>query len=409
MLVLPILYLLFRKIRGVSVSLTALAIFLFLPLPQDKLLEIRPDLLATVLSLIGLYLFILFKNRENKSLLFASGLFFSLSLSFVPKTIFFLLPVLAVAAFDFYRALIKNNLKIYFKSYLFFILGFSVNILFVLFLIFTWGKTGLSLYSMTIMAGNVTKTLGAKFYMRPDIFFYPNDAYYAVSGFSQPLVINLIIYIAAAVFGIYRFVSSWAHSDNRKSLAEFLISVSFLINLIAFVKIYPLKHLQYLIPVAPFIAFYFADLLWTVLAKITARKQMAENYVYISVIVILIYFGLTGYEMYKIKRNWQNRETLNNIKRILQDIPASEPIFDLTGETIFYPNGYYFCCLPYGQYQEAISFNLPNIEKDFESKKTRYIHTGSPDRLGVIPNLQAKFIKDNFRAFYPDGSMLVRK
>ena len=112
--------------------------------------------------------------------------------------------------------------------------------------------------------------------------------------------------------------------------------------------------------------------------------------------------------MYDIKIKWVNTQSQSKLVNFLNTIPKDTAIFDLTGETVFFPNGYYFCCLPYGQYQEALGFNLPNIERDMAKRGTKYVYISYSDRLNAIPNMQAKYIRENFINFYPDGSMLIK-
>jgi len=368
-----------KKLRSTSLALLTLVIFMFLPLPSDKLLEIRPDLLASVLAIAGLYLFVKAEGDKKPIFYFLSGFLLSASLVFVPKTIFFVIPVLAVILFRLQ------------KKHLYFAGGFAVNLVTVAIFFLTSGKFWQAAYLTTKLAGDVTKTLGFKFYMRPDIFFYPNDTYYGMPGLSQTLIVNLCIYILGYLWGIKNFISAFAYRDKNKAVREFLFSASFIVNLYAFVRIYPLKHLQYLIPVAPFVAFYFADFVFTVLGKQRVRFLMFP-----VLGGLILYLTYLGFRMYEYKIPWNNKPTLEKVSGVLAAIPAGTSIFDLTGETIFYPDGYYFCCLPYGQYEEDLNFRYPEIQADMERRGTKYVHTGKTDRLSVLPIIQAKYIRENY-------------
>lgn len=410
-----ILYLLATKLRGRGVALLTVIIFAFLPLPYDKMLEIRPDLVATMLSLMGVFLFVKAYGTKNKALLFSSGLIYSTSLAIVPKTIFFLAPVAVVMAYFFIHYVFINRVKKFFRIYLPFFIGLIIPVITVLIMLIYFGKPGFGIYSMTKMSSRVTDTLGHKFFMLPNIFFYPNDTYYAMPGISPTLKINLVIYLASVIFAIARLMGSLAGPDDKKNLQEFLMAGAFMANLYAFVKIYPLKHAQYLITLAPFVAIYFADF-WTSLVRwLSFKIEYRINRPYhktISIVFTLIfltYIGILGKKMYQVKIKWVNTASLDKVKTLLTTLPRETPVFDLTGESIFFPNGYYFCCLPYGQYNEALDFNLPNIERDFEKKNTRYVFVGNYDRLGVLPDLQAKYIRENFVNYLPDWSLLVKK
>ena len=265
---------------------------------------------------------------------------------------------------------------------------------------------------MTRMASSITGVLGSKFYMRPDIFFYPNDTYYGFGGWSVPLIINLIIYISASIWAIGRFISSLSDSDNKKCLREFLIGGTFFANLGAFVLFYPLKHAQYLIPVAPFIAFYFTDMLWTTKESFPKLKWPHELWklageALIGLIIILLV--IVGWQMNQKKVQWVNKPTMEKVTNFLKTIPAGESVYDLTGESIFFKNGYYFCCLPYGQYEEALYLKIPDIEKDTVYRGTKYVHLGWEKRLDEIPVRHARYVRENFIPVEGDKTLLIRK
>lgn len=397
-----VLFIWVRKLRGIFTAAFSVLIFIFMPLPSDKLLEIRPDLLAFSIGFLGLYLFIQAEEQRKAIFFFLTGFLFSISILIVPKTVFLFVPPILVLFYNF-LVLKKESLISFWKNIGYLILGFSINImLFIVFLI-TSGKFLLALYFITKLASDATGVLAAKFYMRPDIFFYPNDTYYGLSGLSQTLIANLLIYILGSVWGIKNLISSLSHDDKNRNTREFVFALTLVLNLFAFVKIFPLKHLQYLIPVSPFIAFYFADFLVTALGKI--RNSALKFCVYLFLIGYTTYLS---YLMYKVKLPWNNKSTLNKVSGLLSALPKTTAVFDLTGETIFYPDGYYFCCLPYGQYEEVLNFPYPQLESELKKRGTIYIHIDSLDRLGVLPAKQGLYIKDNYKESNIPG-MLIKK
>lgn len=389
-----LLFLFGKKMRGYLAGLATVFFFLILPLPSDKMIEVRPDLISVLFVLLGLYFFISAEEKGERIFYFFSGLFYSASLCFVPKTMLSLFPVFLVLIYHAYR-----------RRYLFpFAAGFFLPVLTVLILLFFYGKPEFGIYSMIGMSAAITNALARKFYMRPDLFFYPNDAYYGFVGYSSPYILNLVIYISSSLFAIVRLVSSFSYDDKKKCLREFLVSTTFFANLAAFVFLYPLKHAQYLIPVAVLIPFYFSDLVFSLLSKI--KFYWLKSIILIS---ILFFAGLTAWRMYQVKLLWDNKIAMERLKTVLKTLPPKTPVFDLTGTAVFFPNGYYFCCLPYGQYEEALLFKTPDLEKELEKRGTKYVNIGTADRLDVLPIRQAKFIKENFVNFFPDGSMLVKK
>lgn len=115
-----------------------------------------------------------------------------------------------------------------------------------------------------------------------------------------------------------------------------------------------------------------------------------------------------GFRINQKKVTWVNKPTMDKLNYILQNIPAKAPVYDLTGESMFFPNGYYFCCLPYGQYEEALYFKLPDIEKEMQKRGTKYVYLGWPGRLNEIPSRHAKYINDNFTGINAGKTLLKR-
>lgn len=394
-----VFYLLVRKIRNSFFALFSLLLFVFLPLPSDKMLEIRPDNPGALLNLLAIYFFVKGVYGYRKYYFF-SGLCYMTALAFVPKTIFFLIPPILILLFSEFHLIRKGLTR---KSPLFiFILGFLPIIVLILLLLMSFGNPLFGIYSMTTLSAISTKTLGAKYFLMPNMFFYTSDAYYGVAGYNLPYFINLIIYISTSIYVLFKFISSLSIEDRRKRITEFLTASSFVISLIAFIKIYPLKHVQYLIPIAPFVAFYFTDLVFKLLLPLKKAGM-----VFLLLITCLVVTG--GAQMYREKLKWGNRQTLDNIAKVWSAVPATEKIFDLTGETVFYKNGSYFCCVPYGQYIEALTFYKSTIDSEMKKRKTNYVFVGWSDRLNVIPSKDKIYIENNFKNFFPDGSLMIRK
>ncbi len=418
-----VLFLIAKRLRNLHFALLTVIIFAFLPLPFDKFIEVRPDIVATMLALGGLLLFIAAEpyktdkanktNRINRWYFF-SGLSYAASLAVVPKTVFFLVPVGVVFAYRWLRGDKgdggdEGNRGREKKDGFYFFLG-MVPVGLVLFLILSsFGNLEFSIYSMTRMASEVTKVLGSKFYMRPDIFFYPNDLFYGIAGWSIPLWVNLMIYVTASVWAIHRLLGFNLGGDGpavAKAMAgkrEFLVAGSFWANLTAFVFFYPLKHSQYLIPVAPFVAFYAADL--------TIRLISQIRLIWIrSAILMIVLAGIVivSSQMNQKKMQWGNGVTMDKVNNFLKTIPPESAVYDLTGESVFFKNGYYFCCLPYGQYEEALYFRIPDIEKDLARRGTKYVHLGWQRRLDEIPGQHARYIRENFEPVAGDGLLLKK-
>lgn len=385
-----ILYLFSKKLRNKETALFSVFILTFLPMPMDKLLEIRPDLPALIMALSGLYFFVLSGENLNRRNLFICGLFMGISLGFVPKTIFFLAGVLMIIIYQYFSFVIKGKLKSFFRNYLPFAYGIIIPILIITLFSISRGKAGFAFYSMTRMAADVTKVLASKFYISPNFYFYPNDVFYGKGNISPYYSANLIIWFTAIIMMIRRLISFFSYRNYGKRVAEFIFAVTFFVNLAAYVKIFPLKHAQYLIPLAPFVAFYSADFWFDLL------KNIRKNWGGILTLGVTLYLAAMFKEIYDIRIWWNNRSSFDKINYFLSAFPGRTAIFDLTGESVFFPNGYYFCCIPYGQYNEVFDFSMPDIKQTMERRKTEIVHLGTADRIGVLPNSQAEYIKENF-------------
>lgn len=394
-----------KRMRGTLAALLAVFIFVFLPMPQDKMMEVRPDLIALFFALLGMYLFILTsetgKKRQTINILYLlSGLSYGLSLICVPKTIFFLIPVGCIWIYRIMNFIWGREGSSVVRSMIFYATGMLIPALFVLGFAWKSGEFALTIYSMTKMASDVTKILGQKFYMFPSHFFWPVDAYYGFGGFNPALIVTLFIFLISTVIGILRGVASFSYKEKGRCLAEFLIFGSFYVSLFAFIKIFPLKHAQYWIPVVPFFCFYLGDVLKHFLSgewRITNR-ELIKNRVLRSIALLLFiaYFTYLGASVYQKKLAWTYADTKSKMEYFLKTIPENETVLDLTGETVFFRDAYYFCCVPYGQYEEGIGFDIPDIAKEMEKNKTRYVHIGYEGRLGVLPPGQQKYIRENF-------------
>lgn len=401
------------RIRDLKTALLAGIVFAMMPIPSDKMVEIRPDLVAVFFALAGMYLLMLSTEFKNKFLLSLSAGFYTISLCYIPKTVFYLIPPVIVLWFEGLKVAAKGKLNNIIKDkYLPAIIGFLIPAIAIGIIIVSYGNLNMAFYSMTRFASDIHKTLGYKFYMAPTLFFYPNDTYYGYPGMDNwPYIFTRILYPLAGIWAIKNLISAFSHKNSSRCIAEFLISATFFLNLYAFVKFYPLKHSQYMISFAPFIAFYFADFFYS-LSRVGFLKGRFLIFGNILFIVVAIFSGYVGNLVNNIKINWTNLPALSRIEADIKNIPADTRVFDLTGGSVFFRHAYYFCCLPYGQFEEIIRFPIPNLETAMAANNSKVIHTDFYDRIGILPAIQQLYIKDNFVPYlpnYPDGSWLIKK
>lgn len=393
------LFLLAKTARNIKTALLAVTVFAFLPVPFDKLIEIRPDNLSTAFSLLGMYFLVKGLKDENKqgnnSWFFLSGLFYGLSLMILTKMVFFL----AAAGFMFlvwgiYVKKSTESTKLN-KSYLLaFAAGLVIPLLLTLFSFASSGDFSKAFYLTTQFAGNASRILGEKYRIIPNLWFYQVSAYYGEESPNLYHDLNLYIYLSAILFGIVKFVSCLDKKNIKYTLIEILIGASFLVNLIAYLHIFPLKHSQYIIAFAPLAAFYFADLVTSISERIQGKKI---SLLFSAVLLtLLILMARETDRIGKIKITWTNYQTFAYLKTTYSRIPSGSFVFDLYGETLLFKDPYYICCLPYGQYTEAFDFPLPLLSKSLVNTQTKYIYSRDKDRLGVLPSKEQNFIRDNY-------------
>lgn len=424
------LFLFVRKARNTFVALLTLVILLFLPIPGDKFLEVRPDTLSVGCILAGMY-FLLKALEQKKIYFFLTGFFYLLGIAVSPKTLFFLPACILVLLWLHVRGVLRCIDRRWI------IAGGSIPVVLVLGVFFWSGDAAKALYLTIGFANTASKVLGAKFFMLPNLFFYPNDVYYALGGYSSVYILNLILYITACLWALIRTVSCYNYDNWKRRAIEMLIAFSFFANLYGFVNVFPLKHVQYLIAIAPFIAFYFADLVWAIgnkihtgpvpssppaggssgqalhddvglpfvasllrargaLARATLTVRIFSRVYQLAIVIFVIYMGWLGIKIYQIKRNWNNSTTYAELFSVIQKVPKDEYVLDLIGTSTFYKDPYYVCCLPYGQYEEAFAFQLPSLAQALKNTQTKYIFVQHAPRVNVLPPPDTKFISEHY-------------
>ena len=368
---------LFYILRKNSFAIFPALLFAFLPLPMDKIIEIRPDNLATLLLLAGLIL-----QVQRRALW--SGVCYGLSLLVLTKiapTVIFAFLVL----FFLERRRVPS-----------FLLGLALPLsVFGVWAIST-GHFSTIWYSLVNLPLEANK-LANIFFMGPDLFFYPNNIYYGQGGVNTGLIVNHALWLFGIGIGAYRLL--------QFSREELLPAGIFILNVALYVLYIPLKHAQYLIPIALFVALYGADGLLLIWKKLSRHPLGAVSG------FALFLMGLIGlYQTFllvnKPKLSWTNVEMLSNLEKVWQTVPKNEYILDLDGSTLYYPDPYYACCLPFGQWQGFLSQPLPSLSKALETTKTKYIFQGSLKRVTTLQPTDQAYITDHYTISSMGGELL---
>lgn len=407
---------LFWQVRRSLIAVVSGMILAFLPLPFDKFIEIRPDTLSVLSFILGLNAQVFWMANKGKKAIraaFFTGLFYALSIIVLPKILpgVFIGGVFAVV-WLFKHKYEKDAKRVFIGSIIGFIIPF---ILYGLWLI-SLGDIQQVLYSHIILPFEVNK-IGKIFYMQPDLFFYPNGMYYGIHGVTRGLITNHVLWLTGICTGIYRLFTPYITKREKDGvLIELLIAGGFAIQIILFVSFVPLRHAQYLIPIAVFIAYYCADFVYIMTEKVekTARiltgitKKAIYGLTFFLALSGLIYLLETFISVNKPKLSWTNENDIESMKDLFQTIPKDAYVLDLDGRVLYNPDPYYICCLPFGQHAPFVSHKFPPLRDALEKTRTEYIYQGGVKRISTLLPEDQAYIHEHFMPI-KNGELLVRK
>ncbi|MFH0749484.1 MAG: hypothetical protein V1917_01040 [Candidatus Gottesmanbacteria bacterium] len=405
-LLIVIIGLIFWRVRKRWTALFASLFLAFLPLPADKLLEIRPDTAGVLFAMVGTLFQIMWMEREKGKIatvfMGISGLFYGLSVFVLQKTVFH---VAVAAGIAYIWAL---QIKPWFtrvKMLLPFVIGGISPFIPFVFWAVTQHSGSLTWYLLTKFPSE-TMYMAKDFYISPWFFFRYTDVYYGKSGWNWGYLLNQIIWVVGILMGIVRFVTPVIPRGKKYVLSELLLSGVFLVQLLTFIYYMPFKHAQYLIPLAVFVALYAADFIDVVWQRMTRSAIILG--VGTSLLLVLVGLLIQGYrDVNDIKMNWTNTHEKQTLQTMLDTIPRNEYVFDLVGLSLYYPQPYYVSCLPVGQFSRYISLQLPSLRDTLERTKTRYIYQGNAKRLTTLLPEDQAYISAHYIPV-GDGSLLQR-
>lgn len=320
--------------RGWKWALLPAVILAFLPMPYDKLLEIRPDNLSTLLVVLGVIGEIRGIQTQKKNWWLVSGLAYGASLFVLAKTV----PIVAVGA----------GIALFFLPRSLIFIGGLVGPWLVFFAgVLLSGNLGTVWYSLTQLPFEVYKS-PFNIFMDPTLFFFPNSSFYGGTDYiiTTGLLTNHALWILAVMIGVYRLVTpATTANGNRKGIyIELLLALTFMVQVFGYVKLFPARHSQYLIPIAVFIAYYAADglaLFFDFLARVGGK---------LSLFIVLGGFSLllvyVTHEVNAPKLAHTQTVQLAETELLMKSIPFSSRIVDMEGRMLFWKEGYPVCCLP---------------------------------------------------------------
>jgi hypothetical protein len=405
--------LLFYRLRkSLWGAMLAMVILAFLPMPFDKFLEIRPDNPATAFAIFGMLFQVLFFQQRKNIWAFISGIFYAVSLILLPK----MLPGIFAAGVIFVAGeIVEGKLFTLFRSIktlrtsglLIFILGGLLPGLLTLFYLLILGNFTTVWYSLIKLPLESNK-MSEVFIMMPDLFFYPNETFYGVYGWSRGLLTNHVVWLFGIGIAVYRMVTP-LFPNGKKGLWNELLLISMLfINAATYVSFIPLKHTQYLIPIAVFIAWYAADgivLIWNGM-----KKNTVGMLIFTSLFALMLWFGYDTYQYVNARKfGWTNTQTYNELHQLFATIPKNEYILDLDGRTMYYKSPYIACCIPFGQFAGYLSRPLPSLGEALEHTKAKYIYQGQLERISTLLWSDRGYIGNMYAAFEGRKEIWKRK
>jgi len=226
-----------------------------------------------------------------------------------------------------------------------------------------------------------------------------------------------VLWALGCLFGIYRLLtpymqgySSEGKKNNNKPevLSEMLVASQFLVQVVFYVQLVPLKHAQYLIPIGIFVAWYGADLVLIVFDKLGQFGKFGS----LGFLGIYLIGSLFLYQVFMEsntpKLQWTNIQALNTMSETYKIIPFSEYVLDLDGRMLYNPDPYYTCCIPFGQFTGFLSRSLPNLPEALEKTNTKYINQGELRRVNTLPQRDQEYIYTHFRSNSGNETLLLR-
>lgn len=408
---------LFWEMRKSWLAVAVPLFLVFLPLTADKFLEIRPDTLSLLFVLLGMVFLVHVMNREadktythysNTFLVGMAAFSFACSLVTLQKT----LPIVGISGICFLgwclnslRAKILSK-RLCWQFFSAALIGSGiVGVLTVCWLLLRVGDMKIVWYSLTRLPIEINE-LGKTFAIHPSMFFYPNDVYYGVYGYHIGYVLNLVLWCGSILIGIMRLFTPVVHNGKKGAWQELMLSGVFISSLILYKSFFPMKHAQYLMPSAIFVAWYAADGFFIVWNKF--KHTYIGRLVSVPLWCLVLGLFVKGYWVVNApKFFWRNDAEIQTVATILRTIPQSEAILDLVGLTMYYPQTYYVSCLPIGQIAPLISYRLPSLSGQLEKTDTKFIYQGGSKRLATLSQEDQVYVVAHFVPV-GDGGLLVR-
>jgi hypothetical protein len=353
-----IMYILSLRIAKNSIqSLLAVIIFVAFPMTFDKSLELRPDILMTLLFLAGLTVFFSTSSWTKPRARLAGAL---LGASFaVLLKISFAIPALLY--------LILRTFMTRRKLILWFFVGVAAFPIFLLLYGFAFGILGQA-YENIVRGSTYLKAGEGTFSPWKSLSPYPL-VYIERGGVSFPWLLNTVIFLLSA-FGLLLL---W----RRMRSASIVFGLA-LLGSALFLYVFPTPYLQYFIPISALASIpASASVMW--LAKRIRYPTLSKGILIATSSLLAISFFI----QYRIRtgERIENTEQLGVIDSVLAVSRPDETFYDMVGSYVFRPDGHYVCCNIYSQFAHLLTPKPPTLAQSLIAKRTKFIIL---DRAGKV-------------------------
>ncbi len=409
---LGVLWFLFGYTRSWRWALLPVIILAFLPMPYDKFLEVRPDILAMLFACAGLLTEVIaIRKIHAMRVWFTSGVLYGISLVFLIKLAPLVFVGWAVAAMVSIQSFSLQRKKIAWAG----LEAVSGGILIVLCGFFGWavltGTLQVTWYSVVNMPFEISKYYQGGQYLAPFLFFYPNAFFYGGDGrtISAGLLVNHAIWILAFVVAAYRVVTPYvkAQGNREKMQIELLLALTFILLSIVYLKFSPVRYSQYLIPTAVFVAYYAADgisLFFDRLAHVGGYQSLAIALVGLGYVLVTVTQSVNAPKILST-----NADQRAEFDRLVVTVPLSARVVDLEGKMVFWSDGYPMCCVSLDDFVPNISHGPPSLATYLSAHPADYLYDGGTERLVHLLPENVAYIKSHFTPVPGWGSRLWKR
>lgn len=346
-----------RVLKNHVRAMIAILIFTTFPMTLDKTLELRPDILMTLLFL-GSFVLLLSPSSLTKTRAALAGVLIGASFMVLLK-IAFALPALFYLATQTF--LTRRKYIPWFLAglaafpFFFFLYGFILRLLPQAFENIVRGSTFLK-------AGE-----GA-FSPWKSLSPYPL-VYVERGGASFPWFVNTFLF----GFSLFGLILLW----RRTKVAAITFALSLLGGAI-FLYAFPTPYLQYFIPISAIVCIPAAfALTWAV------QRLKHPILTKALLVVVMLALGTSFFIQYRLRTgpNSEITEQLGVIDSVLAVSKPDETFYDMVGSYVFRPDGHYICCNIYSQFAQFLTPKPPTLAESLVSRKTKFVIL---DRAGKV-------------------------